>query len=102
MPITGRTRGSAPDIKHETLSIEVKHWQKFPAWLLDAMDQAVASADDEQIPTVILHEKGKAYAGSLTIIPIYGMMKLLDKIEHLEEENSDLRDIVYGVYEELK
>lgn len=92
VPITGRSRGSAPDIQHETLSLEVKHWQKFPEWLKDAMNQAEMSATPDQIPTVVLHEKGSAYDQSLTFMPIHGMMKLLKTIENLEAENEALTE----------
>lgn len=67
VPITGRQRGSAPDIKHDWLSIEVKQRESLPAWVHDAMDQAKESAslilEDKynlnQLPVVILHETGK-------------------------------------------
>ena len=68
VPITGRQRGSAPDIKHEWLSIEVKQRESLPAWVHDAMDQAVQSAVKPELrisqpkgplPVVILHETGK-------------------------------------------
>ena len=65
VPITGRQRGSAPDIKHEWLSIEVKQRESLPAWVHDAMDQATSSQifmpveAKFQLPVVILHETGK-------------------------------------------
>ena len=77
VPITGRQRGSAPDIKHEWLSIEVKQRDSLPAWVHDAMDQAEKSALNlmhpgrfneqgfalvsisRQLPVVILHQTGK-------------------------------------------
>ena len=34
VPVTGRQRGVAPDIEHETLSIEVKSRKSLPEWLL--------------------------------------------------------------------
>lgn len=92
VPITGRTRGSAPDITHDTLSLEVKHWKKFPDWLKDAMEQAVMSASPDQIPTVVLHEAGSAYDKSLTFMPIYGIKKLLDRIEELETQLEQAKD----------
>jgi hypothetical protein len=56
IPVNGRRRGSAPDIAHDTLSLEIKHREALPAWLHDAMAQAVASKRGTQIPVVILHE----------------------------------------------
>ena len=57
VPITGRIRGSAPDIEHDVLSIEGKHRERLPFWLKDAMNQAEASKVGDQLPVVILHEK---------------------------------------------
>jgi len=57
-PITGRQRGDVADINHDWLSVEVKHRAKLPAWLHDAMSQAVAAQRDGQLPVVILHEAG--------------------------------------------
>lgn len=101
VPITGRSRGSAPDIRHDTLSLEVKHWQKFPEWLKDAMQQAEMSATTGQIPTVVLHEKGSAYDRCLTIVPLFGMIGLLKRIEDLEIENEILKDNA-KIMEELR
>ena len=77
VPITGRTRGSAPDVEHKVLSIEVKHWQKLPNWLHDAMEQAEMSAKDGQLPTVILHEKGTKYEDCLTVLRLSDIIALL-------------------------
>ena len=59
VPITGRSRGSAPDIEHNWLSVEVKYRKSLPQWIHDAMDQAVASKRQRQVPIVILCEKGR-------------------------------------------
>ena len=58
VPITGRARGSAPDIDHAWLSIEVKYRKKLPDWMHDAMSQAKASARGNQMPVVIYCENG--------------------------------------------
>lgn len=68
VPITGRQRGSAPDIAHGLLSIEVKDRKAFPAWLVDAVDQAVASRQGEQIPMVVLHQRGWSHAKDLVVV----------------------------------
>ena len=59
VPITGRQRGSAPDIAHPWLSVEVKYRKKLPDWIKDAMSQAKASQVGQQLPVVILCEKGE-------------------------------------------
>ena len=68
VPVSGRGRGYSPDIRHERLSIEVKSRKKLPAWVEDAMKQAEASAKDEQLPIVALHQDGRRYADSLVVL----------------------------------
>ena len=68
VPVTGRQRGSAPDIDHRWLSIEVKHRKKLPAWLHDAMNQAEASNTGEQLPVVVLHESGKRHVENFVVV----------------------------------
>ena len=68
VPITGRQRGSAPDIQHDRYSIEVKDRAKLPDWIHDAMAQAVASKRGGQIPVVILHEKGMRHPDNYVIM----------------------------------
>lgn len=68
MPVSGRARGDAPDIEHNWLSVEVKHRRKLPDWLHDAMSQAKASQRGQQMPIVILHEKGKRVGECYAIV----------------------------------
>ncbi len=68
VPVSGRTRGDAPDVLHNSLSIEVKGRKKLPAWIEDAMKQAEASAKDGQLPVVALHQDGRRYADSLVVL----------------------------------
>lgn len=60
VPITGRTRGSAPDIAHDVFAIEVKCRKVIPGWLREALAQAKAcQRSDAQLPIVLLHEQGQ-------------------------------------------
>lgn len=68
VPVTGRARGDAPDIAHPWLSIEVKHRAHLPSWLMDAMQQAAAAANLDQLPIVVLHQAGMPYRGSVMMI----------------------------------
>jgi len=77
VPITGRVRGSAPDVDHKHLSIEVKHRKSLPLWLVDAMDQAVKSMRGERIPIVILHEKGKMIGDCLVLCELKNFRDIL-------------------------
>lgn len=80
VPITGRQRGSAPDIAHPTLSLEVKHRENFPAWLLEALDQAEQSmVSESQIPLAILHQKGMKYEDCLAVMRLSDLIKLMEE-----------------------
>lgn len=81
VPITGRQRGSAPDIAHDVFSIEVKHRQTLPSWILDAMNQADASNDGSQISIVLLHEKHQKYEDSLTLIRLSDLLLMKEKFD---------------------
>ena len=70
VPVTGRTRGDAPDIEHELLVPEVKYRKKVPDWLKEAMDQAQqAKAPQEfKIPCAILVEHGQQAKDTLVVM----------------------------------
>lgn len=68
VPVTGRQRGSAPDIAHQWLSVEVKNRRKLPAWMHDAMAQAEASNRGDQLPIVFFHQNGMKYEDSFCLI----------------------------------
>lgn len=80
VPVTGRGRGDMPDVLHDVFSIEIKHREALPDWILDAMRQAEASRRGNQIPIAILHQKGMAYEDSLTVVRLSFIMDLLAKI----------------------
>lgn len=79
-PVSGRQRGDKADIRHEWLSPEVKHRDKLPAWLFDALAQAEASKRGDQLPIVILHESGQRYSDSLVVL------RLSDFVDHFGGE----------------
>jgi hypothetical protein len=67
-PVSGRQRGATPDIRHPTLSVEVKSRKKLPNWLEDALQQAEAASRDGQLPVAILHETGRNYRDALVVM----------------------------------
>lgn len=79
VPITGRQRGSAPDIEHNDLAIEVKHRESFPNWIMDAMDQAVKSNKGGRTPIVILHEKGMGIERCLVVCELRDFRSLYER-----------------------
>ncbi len=72
VPVTGRHRGSAPDIEHEWLAIECKHRAGFPpAWILDSLDQAKACSEDgKKLPIAIWHGKNKKIDESIVMMTL--------------------------------
>jgi hypothetical protein len=76
VPVSGRQRGYAPDIRHKVFSIEVKHRQEFPDWMFDALEQAEQSKLDGQIPLVILHQKGQSIPDCLCVLKLSDIIKL--------------------------
>lgn len=79
VPVTGRSRGDAPDIEHDRFSIEVKERQELPGWLRDAMAQAVAAATGDRIPVTILHERGQRYRDCYALIRLSDLVALTER-----------------------
>jgi len=70
VPITGRSRGDVPDIRHPWLSVEVKSRKSLPAWLKDAVSQARAAATEYQLPVAILHQAVARHANDLVVMTL--------------------------------
>jgi hypothetical protein len=68
VPVSGRGRGDAPDIAHPWLALEVKDRATLPLWLLDALDQAEASATPDQLPVAVLHRAGDRHDQALVVL----------------------------------
>lgn len=88
VPVSGRTRGSSPDIAHADWGIEVKERKTLPAWLNDAMDQAVKSSTTyfrkhgvNQLPVVILHQKGRNHSNDYVVIRFGDLEDVLEQEE---------------------
>lgn len=90
-PVSGRQRGDKPDIAHSVFSVEVKHRESLPAWIMVAMKQADAANNGSQISMVLLHEKWQKYEDTLTIMRLSDTLALYQKIEKLENELSNVR-----------
>ena len=57
VPVSGRQRGYAPDIKHDRFAIEHKYGQRIlSSRLKEALDQSEASVVGDQIPIVTFEE----------------------------------------------
>jgi len=81
IPVTGRVRGSAPDVSSDMFSIECKYRKEIPLWIKDAMDQAVASSQMDsssnrtKVPVVFLKEKQKKLKDTLVIMRLDDLLK---------------------------
>lgn len=83
VPINGRVRGSAPDVQHDWLAIEVKSWARMPLRVLDAMDQAEKSAawslkktGKDKLAIAVIHSDHHDHHNDLVV------MRLGDFMEH--------------------
>lgn len=81
VPVSGRARGDAPDVAHPRLAIECKHRNSLPSWLIDAMAQAEACANPEQIPVAILHAHGARHDADLCVLRLADLAALIDRSE---------------------
>lgn len=70
VPVTGRQRGDAPDIRHRWLSPEVKSYAVRPPSIHDALAQARASARNGQLPIAIFHRRGDAYRDAVVLLSL--------------------------------
>jgi hypothetical protein len=77
VPVNGRIRGSAPDIEHPLLSLEVKSRRSIPAWLTEALEQATASSRDGRLPVAVLHQQGSHYADSVCLVRLQDLADYL-------------------------
>ena len=75
VPVSGRTRGWAPDVAHPWLAIEVKSRARMPVLLDGAMDQAEKSAawamkrgDGDRLPIAVIHEKGSHMRNAVVVM----------------------------------
>lgn len=77
IPVTGRTRGWAPDVRHPWMAIEVKTRLHLPIFLDGAMDQArkaaawfVKRGEGERLPVVIIQAKGSPIGKALIVMEL--------------------------------
>lgn len=80
VPVTGRARGDAPDIAHDRFALEVKHRRLLPAWLSDAMAQAIASCSGRRIPVVILHQHGHHHDNDFVVLRFKDFLDIVKDI----------------------
>ena len=58
---TGCTGRATSDVVTESLAIECKTRATLPAWLGDAIAQAVRNAHGDRLPAVLLHQTGRRH-----------------------------------------
>ena len=81
VPVTGRTKGDAPDVEHDVFSIEVKAGRVMSTRLQTAVEQAVASQKGEQIPLVcITQTEGRGHPNENYVLMRYEDWEKLVKL----------------------
>ena len=83
VPVNGRVRGSAPDVLHPWLSIEVKAWKAgMPKSVVNAIDQAEKSAAWSQrkegkakLPIAVIHHDHQDHHNDLVVMRLGQFME---------------------------
>jgi hypothetical protein len=65
--------------------VEVKHRKALPRWLLEAVDQAYASAQDDQLPVVVLHAHGMNHDRDLVVMRLGDFTAWHGELERADE-----------------
>lgn len=79
---TGPLGEMCPDAISEAYAIEVKHRNRLPHWLLEAMDQAERNGGiwvPECLPIVVLHQKGQEYDKCLVVVRLDAFIEWFGK-----------------------
>lgn len=84
VPVTGRTRGDAPDVDDPDFAVECKHGRHVPKLLVAAMAQSQAAREHylkrdegDRIPMVVMHPHGGRYEDSLVIFRIKDLPQII-------------------------
>ncbi|MBC7223442.1 MAG: hypothetical protein H5T59_04070 [Anaerolineae bacterium] len=65
---TGCTGEAAPDVTTGWCSVECKTRKRLPAWLKEAVAQAVRNAAPDTLPLVVLHQTGQRHDSDLVVL----------------------------------
>ena len=75
VPVTGRTRGWAPDVRHRWLSIEVKSRKSSLVVIREMLDQAIKAAEwyrrrgeGDRLPIGIYHVTGQHFDNAYVVM----------------------------------
>lgn len=76
VPVTGRSRGSAPDVDHPWLSLEVKAWERLPERVADALRQAeAANLTGAKLPAAIIVANGAQLRSAMVVLRLSDFME---------------------------
>lgn len=81
---TGNRGTNTNDVEHDRFAIECKHRKTLPAWLHDAMRQAIANDSAGKMPIVVLHELGQRSNNDLVVLRMRDFMTCFadETVEH--------------------
>jgi len=96
VPVTGRVRGWAPDVRHSWLAIEVKSRKSRMVLIAEMLDQAVKAADwyrrrgeGERLPIGIYHVTGTRVENSVVFMRLKDFKAYFgDSLPKAEEETA--------------
>lgn len=96
VPVSGRTRGWAPDVKHPWLSIEAKSRKSQLVVIREMMDQAVKAAEwyrkrgeGERLPIGVYHVTGTHLSNAVVFMRLKDFEAYFgDSLPPVEEETA--------------
>jgi hypothetical protein len=85
----GNTGQATPDVETSWACVEVKERQRLPAWLKEAVHQAVAGAWGDRLPLVVLHQAGQRHDGDLVIMRLRDFQDWFGELGNASDAPSD-------------
>jgi hypothetical protein len=90
----GLTGLATADVVSDHLSVECKERAELPKWLRSAMTQAVKACRGQQVPLVVLHEKGRRHDNDYVVMRRRDYVAWYGAIDS-EADSGDANSVTY-------
>ncbi len=87
LPISGRP---SPDVVSDWLVVEVKHRERLPGWLVEAVRKVRSLAMNHHLAIVVLHESGQRHDNDLVVMSLADFEVWFGEISKKEGSSGDL------------
>ncbi len=85
LPVSGRP---SPDVVSDWLVVEVKHRERLPSWLTEAVRKVRSLAMSHHLPIVVLHESGQRHDNDLVVMSLADFEAWFGEISKTKEGSS--------------